>query len=373
MFGSVVDFSRCFRGFRMKALLQDPARLFEIGKTLQHNGRWVDAIDVLSLASELAPGDPAIRFQRALCMLACGFFNQGWTDYELRLHDHPLARHLGGAGKGREEHLIVHGEQGIGDEIMFASLFGDLYSERMSSFSVIADLRLHNLFSYSFPHLRISDVDSRQSKEISLTENERLLMIGSLARGYRPIPVAFPGTPYLLPDPSRLEFFRSVTHNRKGLAVGLAWRGGLIETRRHLRSIPFVEWDPVLAAFPQNTYYSLQHDEFQAEKFCQWQATGNVFNISGKMFDDWLELASFICSLDLVITVQSSIVHLCGALGISCWALISAAPEWRYGIAGESMPWYRSVKLYRQARLGDWAPVLNRVKNDLTQKIEERK
>ena len=353
----------------MKTVLTDPSRLFEIGRTMQHAGRLVDAIDVLSEASRLDPGRPDIRFQRALCFLQCGWWGQGWPDYELRLHDHPLAKWLGRETAGRR--LIVCGEQGIGDEIMFASCIPDLLIEH-GPLTLIADTRLHSLFAHSFPGVEVPMTDSRQIKSISAVDNDdALIMLGSLGKRYRYDAARFTGAPYLLPDPDRREFFKSVTHNRKGLSVGLAWRGGIAETRRHLRSLCFNELRPILSVSGAD-FYTLQHDEFDGEIYIP-QAVGKVFAVTKSFFDDWLELASFVSSLDLVITVQSSIVHLCGALGVPCWALVPAAPEWRYGITGDSMPWYRSVKLYRQSRLGDWSPVLERVRRDLQARIEERK
>lgn len=355
-------------------LFKDPARLLEIARVLQYNGRMMDAIEVLNAAGELSPGDPAIRFQRALCYLTAGSYSNGWAEYDFRLHDSALAKYHGtrwiegGPDGPVKRHLIVHGEQGIGDEIMFASCFPDVINEH-GHFSLICDRRLHKLFRNSFPIIQVSNQDGRDTRILDLDhDRDSLFMMGSLARRYRADPNSFPGTPYLLPDPVRREFFKSCTTNRDGISIGLSWRGGLPETRQFQRSIAFCEFESIFRAFPKTLWYSLQYDERHSETYGQ-TVVGNFFNITGGLWSDWLELATFVSTLDLVIAVQGSIVHLCGALGVPCWALIPSAPEWRYGLSGETMPWYKSVKLYRQQRLGDWSPVLAKLKNDLSERI----
>jgi ADP-heptose:LPS heptosyltransferase len=82
--------------------------------------------------------------------------------------------------------------------------------------------------------------------------------------------------------------------------------------------------------------------------------------------DDYDETAALVAALDLVISVQTAVVHLAGGLGQPTWALISAVPEWRYGAAGEVMPWYPSVRLKRQQTLGEWGSVMKWISEDLS-------
>jgi len=146
--------------------------------------------------------------------------------------------------------------------------------------------------------------------------------------------------------------------------IGISWRGGLASTRRSLRSIPLARLSPILSV-PGIDFVSLQYSDPDREVEALRTSGGPEVHVWQDAIDDYDETAALVASLDLVVSVQTAIVHLAGALGVPVWALIPAAPEWRYGGAGASMPWYPSVRLIRQPAPGSWGGVIEAVRHEL--------
>jgi hypothetical protein len=128
-------------------------------------------------------------------------------------------------------------------------------------------------------------------------------------------------------------------------------------TQQSSRSIPLESWLPIFGVADVN-FLDLQYFECADEVSAVQKATGVTVHRWSDALDDYDETAALVCALDLVISVQTALVHLTGALGRPAWALICAAPEWRYMAHGETLPWYPAVRLIRQERLGDWRPVM---------------
>ncbi|MDH5536914.1 MAG: glycosyltransferase, partial [Betaproteobacteria bacterium] len=149
-----------------------------------------------------------------------------------------------------------------------------------------------------------------------------------------------------------------------GLKVGISWRGGTHVSRSPLRSIPLSQWSPIFDAAPAQ-FVSLQYGNCageleeisarQRKRIVHWQ----------EAIDDYDETAALVCALDVVVSVCTAVIHLGGALGRPVWIMVPSNPEWRYGSEGESMPWYPSVRLVRQAAFGEWPPVIAAVANEL--------
>jgi hypothetical protein len=123
-----------------------------------------------------------------------------------------------------------------------------------------------------------------------------------------------------------------------------------------MRSIPLRDWAAVLAVTNVD-FVSLQYSECESE-LGQMRARGAHISHWQEAIDDYAETAALVSALDLVVSVQTAVVHLAGALGTPVWALISAVPEWRYGREGSSMPWYPGARLFRQSVTGEWDDVL---------------
>jgi hypothetical protein len=171
---------------------------------------------------------------------------------------------------------------------------------------------------------------------------------------------------YLAADPGGRHHWRQVLADLEpGLKVGIAWRGGLPTTRSATRSIPLIKWLPLLRT-PGAVFISLQHGDCQEEiaavregrkaRILHWEAA----------IEDYDATAALVSELDIVVSVQTAIVHLAGALGTPVWVLIPQVSEWRYGQSGESMPWYQAARLFRQQSAEDWDAVIARVQVELS-------
>ena len=325
-------------------------------------GRLKEAIANYERALRLNPdlGDATIN--RAYAFLLNGNYSRGWEEYENRfvatgaaVRDFGLARWNGESLQGRT--ILVYAEQGLGDEIMFASCLPDLLAQA-DRVIVECNERLAPLFKRSFPRATVIGGTKgdptdwiRQYAPVHFQ-----LPVGSLPRWYRSTRTAFPSQGrYLSADPKKINHWRDQLKTRKQLHVGLSWRGGGAKTRGYLRSVspallaPLVQLD---AAF-----VCLQHD-VQLRELNDAQIS--LMTMPG-ITEHPDELAALISALDLVISVDNTTAQLAGALGQRLWIMLSASPEWRYGISGETMPWYPSAKLFRQGDDRRWEPVITQV------------
>jgi hypothetical protein len=166
--------------------------------------------------------------------------------------------------------------------------------------------------------------------------------------------------PYLIPDPIKVEGWRARLAGESGLKVGLSWTGRGDHPRKELRDIPALDLLGAIAGIQGVSFYSLQKDR---------PVSGLVdFTPEFECFDD---TAAFVCNLDLVITIDGVISHLAGALNVPLWVLVDASPHYTWE-PGKRSPWYPSARIYGQEKLGDWANVLQEVRQDLLRLIVRR-
>jgi Tfp pilus assembly protein PilF len=297
----------------------------------------------------------------AQLLLRQGHYADGWREYEYRLRcrdahyaENPqLPRWNGTADSSRT--LMIYAEQGLGDQIMFASCLPDVLT-RVSRCEVECDPRLVKLFARSFPAAQFhAQRPGLERPWAAAPHAASQIQFGSLPQLFRNDGNQFPVRGgYLQPAADRAAFWRAqLAELGDGLNVGIAWRGGVPRTRQALRSIALTEWLPLLRT-PGVNFISLQHgacdDDYRAVaaqgevRIPHWQSA----------IDDCDETAALISALDVVICVCGSLVHLAGAVGKTAWVMVPACPEWRYSGAGDRMPWYPSVRLFRQTTLGDW-------------------
>jgi len=317
----------------------------------------------------------------ALALLEKGEWARGWDEHEWGL------KKVANASPMRVDrdikrlpywdgtpgmNLWVYGEQGIGDEIMFSSMLPDLLKQNGVVFE--CHKRLKHLFEHSFPGLPC--YGTREQTQIEWPKNHNLhayVSIGSLGKYFRRSWESFPGTAYLHADPvPRGATFR----------IGISWQGGGSKLGRVLtRSIPLSWWQEILSQDAE--FVSLQYTDCK-EEIERVEALGfsiRQYPVAVKA-EDYYATARLVQSCDLVISICTSVVHLCGALGVPCWVMVPNRPAWRYGISGK-MAWYRSVRLYRQPanglrpgeppEQGTWMPVIERVAADLAELIQVRR
>jgi hypothetical protein len=252
--------------------------------------------------------------------------------------------------------VVIYGEQGIGDEVCAASMLPDAIRD-CQKVIVDCDFRLTNLFKRSFPGATVYGTRWKPSTvwpEVKNSEIDASIAAFEIGKFYRNSEEDFPGTPYLTPCPIRTAMWKA---SKTKPRIGIAWSGGIWQNASMHRELPLSEWGPIFNAVDAE-FVSLQYrdaakdiDGTQVQQY-RWAT----------LTDDYDDTAALVASCDLVIVVQTSITHLAGALGVPCWTMIPQVSQWRYGEEFEDLPWYRSVKLFRQ-RNEKW-PV-----NDIASKL----
>jgi len=245
--------------------------------------------------------------------------------------------------------LIVRGEQGIGDEISFASCIPDAVRDNKITFE--CDRRLEGLFRRSFPDVEVVGTRFDKEREWSKVRDwDYHCLVGTLAARYRRTTESFPGTPYLVPDPERRLQWRALLDTLPGRRVGLAWTGGLPNTFRYRRSFPLESLLPLLKT-PGITWVSMQYKDPTAEIEALEERHGIKIHHWARATEspDYDETAALAMELDQVVSTTTALVHLCGAIGQKCWVMVPKKPRWFYGLEGNTIPWYNSVSLYRQS------------------------
>jgi hypothetical protein len=173
--------------------------------------------------------------------------------------------------------------------------------------------------------------------------------------------------PYLTPpDAAAVEHWRARLAG-PGLKVGLCWQGNPEHPRDRERSLPFAMLKPLLAV-PGVRFFGLQVGE-AARQAQGLESTAPFESLAAALDDDrnrFVEAAAVVANLDLVITVDTALAHLAGALARPVWILLSFVPDWRWLLEREDSPWYPTARLFRQSALGAWRPVINRVRDALT-------
>jgi len=341
-----------------------------LGIALQDLGDVPGAIAAYDSAIELDGSRYDAHFHRGLACLLVGNWRQGWEDYEYRLRgaDHPVRSAVAPrltSEDVRGKRVLVTSEQGLGDQIMFASCLPDMVAEG-ALITLECDPRLVPVMCRSFP--MISVVSSNDVESSLRVRHDFEIPIGSLPLRFRPDSAAFlQHTGYLKCDVVRrgqLMARGEAQSGARALRVGIAWRGGTVKSRGVLRSFALERlgnWWQI----PNVRFVSLQHDATEQERAYLVTNGADVFEDVLDSIDETLALMS---SLDLVVTVCCSIVHFAGALGIPAWVLAPSVPEWRYGLKSEGMAWYPTVRVWRQEMHGNWAGVIARVEMGLRER-----
>lgn len=350
-----------------KAIKEEPSpeTLATYSGLLIESGQDARCIDMCEKAIAGNPELATAHWNMAISLLSEGNWKRGWEEHEWGLkakgirEDRAVLDVPVWDGKSLGT-VLVYGEQGMGDEIMFASMLPELLKTNKVVFECYP--RLETLFKKAFPDVPI--YGTRESKSVSWAGNHKIdyrIPIGSLGQFYRNSREEFPGTPYLRADPlPKGEKFR----------VGISWVGGGAKIGRiQKRSIPLSWWKPILN-IPDIEFVSLQYTDSEADIDLVEALGYEIKRMAEVKAFDYYEAARLVASCDLVISVCTSVIHLAGALGVPCWVMTPKFPAWRYQNSG-GMPWYRSVRLYRSPmpEVEGWVPVIDRISHDLKQLV----
>lgn len=362
-----LDYKKAEEIYKLGLKLGDDGQLFSCMGSLNVNtGTPQKSLDWFTKALATDPKNDIIRFNMGLAHLEMGNWEKGFPMYDLGFKggNRPARQYAGlplWDGNPKDT-VIVWGEQGIGDEIMFASVLPDMMKNCKR---VIFDChpRLVKTFQGAFGIECHGTRKNHHLEWLPDSDADSHICLTTLANFYRKKDADFPGTAYLKADEKKVAEHRAKGNGK--LRVGLSWTGGTSVTRANIRSFPLETLKLLLKH--DCDFYSLQYTNTAAREVC---ALEEKSGIRVKHYptlvesQDYDETVNFVASMDLVITVCTTIHHVAGALGIPCWTMVPDQPAWRYGIKGEKTPWYKSVKMYRQKE-GDWDKVIHKINGDL--------
>jgi tetratricopeptide (TPR) repeat protein len=342
-------------------------------------GKVDECLDAADTALKILPDYKNAKWNAALAHLKRRNWRQGfkWYDEALGSDHRPIKTYDSPNqpfwdGKGGVP--IIYSEQGIGDEIMWASMIPDAIR---SAEHVIIDCepRLVGLLRRSFPEATVST--SGRKNGLPLPEGTpkatHRIGLGSLGHLFRNKDEDFPSRPYLVADHERRIQWKALLNSvaKSGrLKIGFNWRGGIPKTGEARRSLGLDDFAPLMSVGGE--WISLNHRPDAGDEIEEFtKRTGRKIHhwdrMHGADFDD---TAAAIAECDLVISVTTTVIHAAGALGVPCFVLVPENPTWRYMETGDRMPWYGSVRLFRQ-KDGEW-PIRD-VAERLRQRIEFRR
>lgn len=330
-----------------------------INKALMHlkTGDPEKCVKLCNDALRIDPNSRAAHDNKAQALLMLRDWAKGWDEYTYswggkhrRKRDFGLPEWEG----QKDATVIVYAEQGLGDEILFASCIPDL--QAISKQVIIeCDRRLQSVFERSFNTDAFGSRFEERSPITDWHQADYVISMGELPRFFRRSHKSFPGTAYLKPDPERCLQWRALLDTLPGLKIGIAWTGGLKNTGKAERCVDLDLFAPLFDL--PHTFISLEYKEPDLKGYPIKHWTRAVDKSV-----DYDETLALINELDLVISVTTTVVHAAGALGKECWCLVPKTPSFRFHLSGE-MPWHKSVKLIRQT--DTWENVMFHVKHKL--------
>lgn len=349
-----------------RALAADPRSAIALnnrGVALAALNRHDEAIASYDRSLALNPGYPNARFHRALSRLVTGDFARGWEDYEARWGgaetQGPARRFPKPAWSGKEDlggkTVLLHAEQGLGDTIQFCR-----YAQLLSARGASVVLETH-------PSLKawlatLAGVDAVVAFGEPLPAFDYHCALLSAPRAFATKLATIPAdVPYLAPPSAHVERWRSRLAECGGPRIGLAWSGSTTLVNDLNRSIPLAGLGPILA---QDACFVSLQKEIRAYDEPALRASP-ALALFGEELTDFRDTAALVSLMDVVVTVDTAVAHVAGAMGKPVWILLPYSPDWRWLLARDDSPWYPSARLFRQPGVGQWGPVLERVAREL--------
>lgn len=329
-----------------------------LGIALEHQGRFAEALAAFERALALAPASAEAHVAHAMALLRMGDFDRGWVEYDwrwrtraalaqVRRFDRPEWR--GEDLRGRT--ILLHAEQGLGDTIQF-----------LRYVPMVAAGGARVILEVPAPLRRLCaglpGLDQVIVAGGSLPAHDVQCPLLTLPRVFGTRPETISATPYITADPGMTQAWKRRLAARPGLKVGLAWAGNPAFPDDRRRSIAPERLAPLLAVRGV-AFHSLQVGTAAA-----LPVTQGVEPL-GPELHDFADTAACVQALDLVISVDTAVAHLAGALGSSVWIMLPLGSDWRWLVDRTDSPWYASARLFRQNGAGDWPAVIDRVARDL--------
>jgi Flp pilus assembly protein TadD len=363
--GELDDAERCFR-IALEQAPHSSSAHSNLAVVLTQRGRFAEAARLHDRAVEIDPHNVSMVANRAYAALTAGDLPGAWDEWEHGIEDGPRGRERDTPARrwrGEDvsgETVMVYREQGVGDEILFASCYGDLIG-RAGHVIIESDPRLATLFARSFPQAtaRRQTVDPHWRETLPEPDFDAVVPAGSLPVVFRRSLSDFPDRrAFLVPDPVRVEAWRTrLATLPPGPRVGFSWRSKLMTAERRLEYTRLAEWGEIFATTGVS-FLNLQYDDCEREL----DDARRRFGVDLHHFDDvdymndFEEVAALIANLDLVVAPRNAVAMLAGALGVPT---VMMGNRWDWSDLGtDTCPWFPSVTLVHREIPADWDGVL---------------
>ncbi|HXE53967.1 MAG TPA: tetratricopeptide repeat protein [Tepidisphaeraceae bacterium] len=340
-----------------------PEALVNLANCVADERHTQEAIELYQKAMHSPEHEAAARYNLGLLMLREGKLAEGFELYEARRklqklrcgRDFPQPRWGGGRLEGRT--ILLHAEQGLGDTIQLIR-YVPMVIARGGRVIVQCQPPLRRLLEGQCEIERLVS----EGEPLGLFDVHCPLM--SLPQALGTTLDSIPAdVPYLFANPIQIDRWRDMLSNEPaGLRVGVAWAGNPENRNDWRRSIPLSTLAP-LGQVPCVRFHSIQKGE--PAKQAQCPPSGMIVKDWSDQLADFVDTAALIANLDLVISVDTAVAHLAGAMGTPVWLLLPKRADWRWMLDRDDSPWYPTMKLFRQKEAGQWGEAVERVKNRL--------
>jgi len=344
-----------------------------LGVAMKERGRCAEAIENYEQAIRLKPDYADAHWNRSLALLLSGRISEGWKEYQQRYDDLNTTASLyysketlwdGSSFAGKT--LFVRYQQGLGDNIQFIRYL-PMVKERGGTVIYETKKPLTDLLR------RLSRIDEL----VEVSSDGRPAADFDLHVSLLDLPRVFGTTietipsnvPYLYADPAKAQVWQNRIV-RKDLAVGIVWAGAAAHRNDRNRSCTLVDFAP-LAEIDGIRLYGLQKGNGSEQ--ADMSSAEIIAANPGEEFEDFTDTAAAIENMDLVVSVDTAVLHLAGAMGKPVWALLPYAPDWRWMLKRQDSPWYPTMKLFRQKSPGCWPDVFDEVKKELQVLADKQK
>ncbi|HUY90884.1 MAG TPA: tetratricopeptide repeat protein [Pirellulales bacterium] len=340
-----------------------------LGFIRSEQGQREAALAAYQQALDLKPDHAEAHKNRSLVWLLEGKLAEGWTEYEWRwkcpeLPERPFPQPLWDGSPLDGRTILLHAEQGLGDTIQFIR-YAPLVRDRGGKVVVVCQKPLVALLA-SCPGIEriVAQGDTLPAFDVHAP-------LASLPRIFGTTLETIPAdVPYLAADERLVERWSDELPNQRSFEIGIAWQGSPKYRWDAKRSIPLEQFEP-LARVPGVQLYSLQKGP-GSEQLARVASRFAVVDFGGRLDEStgpFLDTAAVMKNLDLVITSDTSIPHLAGALGVPVWLAASDVPDWRWLVDRDDSPWYPTMRLFRQPSRGDWQSVFRRMAEELDRMV----
>jgi tetratricopeptide (TPR) repeat protein len=334
---------------------------YNLGIAYEELGRLDDALESYGRAQALTPDNADAHWNEALLRLLRGEYAPGWAKYDWRLKrsrtapprpELPLWQGEDLAGKT----ILLQAEQGYGDTVQFVRYAAPLKA-RGARVIVACQAGLPRLIATAEG---VDEVIGWDAPAPGADVYVPLLSLpGLFGTTLDTVPAS---TPYLRAQPELVEGWRGRLKS-PGLNVGLVWRGNPGNSINHKKSIPLDALGPLLDV-PGVNWYAIQADA--TDEDLEALLGHGPIEACGPELSDWADTAALVSALDVVVSVDTGVAHLAGALGRELWVPLSHIPDWRWLLDRPDSPWYPSARLFRQPVFGDWRDVIARMCAELS-------